>query len=95
MNNNTAAVRELLSAAFDDEKLTALCFDHFRPVYEGFSSGMSKSQKIQQLVAHCQRHLLFDELLARVRERNPAQFARFEAQLGLPSKTPCETRTEP
>jgi hypothetical protein len=29
---NTAAIRDLLSAAFNDEELTTLCFDHFRPV---------------------------------------------------------------
>jgi hypothetical protein len=78
---NTAAIRDLLAAAFSDEELTTLCFDHFPSVYEEFSSGMSKPQKIHHLVEHCQRHLLFDQLLALVREHNPAQFAHFEAQL--------------
>ena len=31
---NTAAVRELLMAAFNDEELTTFCFDNFRAVYD-------------------------------------------------------------
>jgi hypothetical protein len=52
---NTAAIRDLLSAAFNDEELTTLCFDHFRPVYEEFAGGMSKGQKVQRLLDYCTR----------------------------------------
>ena len=44
---NTAAVRELLMAAFSDEELTTFCYDNFRPVYEEFATGMSRTQKVQ------------------------------------------------
>lgn len=77
---NTAAIRDLLSVAFSDEELTTLCFDHFRVVYDNFSSGMSKGQKIQLLLDHCTRHEQFDQLLPLVQERNPAQYARFESR---------------
>jgi hypothetical protein len=80
---NTAAVRDLLTAAFSDEEFTILCFDHFRPVYMQFSTGMSMPQKIQRLIEYCERKLLFDRLLAAVRERNQVQFDRFEAQLKM------------
>jgi hypothetical protein len=76
---STAAIRNLLTAAFNDDDLTILCFDHFRPVYEQFSAGMTKSQKIQLLIEYCGRNRSFDQLLALVREHNPAQFAQFEA----------------
>ena len=78
---NTTAIRDLLNAAFDDEELTTLCFDHFRPVYEDFSVGMSKKLKIQRLLDHCDRQGQIEELLALVQKRNPAQYARFQPSL--------------
>jgi hypothetical protein len=74
---NTETVRGLLTAAFNDEDLTALCFDHFRPVYEGFGSGMGKGQKIQQLLDYCYRHDQLERLLELVEKHNPDQYARF------------------
>jgi hypothetical protein len=78
---NTAALRDLLNAAFNDEELTTLCFDYFRPVYDDFAGGMSKGQKVQRLLDYCSRRELVDELLAAVRKANPAQFRRFEDRL--------------
>lgn len=78
---NLRVVRELITAAFDDEALTALCSDNYRDVYEQFSTGMSKVEKIRRLLDHCVRHLRWDELLVQVKQHNPAQFARFEPQL--------------
>ncbi len=88
----TAAIRDLLTDAFSDEELTALCFDHFRSVFEEFSSGMSKRDKIQRLVEHCARQRALDDLLALVRERNPGQFAHFEAQLHVPVGTSADPK---
>jgi hypothetical protein len=78
---DTAAVRQLLSAAFDDEELTTLCFDHFPPVYEDFAAGMSKGQKIQRLLDYCVRHDQLEALLRQVEARNPAQYARFASRV--------------
>ena len=78
---NSAAIRDLLTAAFDDGELTTLCFDHFRPVYEDFSAGMSKGDKIQRLLEYCLRQGQVERLLDQVRERNPAQHARFAGRL--------------
>jgi hypothetical protein len=78
---NTAALRDLLNAAFNDEELTTLCFDHFRPVYDDFAGGMSKGQKVQRLLDYCTRREQVDELLAAVRKANPAQVRRFEDRL--------------
>jgi hypothetical protein len=79
---NTAAIRDLLIAAFSDEELTPLCFDHFRPVYENLSTGMTKGQKIQLLLDYCVRQQGLEELLKRIKERTPAQYARFASRLG-------------
>jgi hypothetical protein len=76
----TERIRELLAAAFSDDELTSLCFDHFRPVYQDFSTGMSTGQKIQRLLEYCERHNRVDELLSMVQQRNPYQFARFQGQ---------------
>jgi hypothetical protein len=78
---NTAAIRDLLSVAFNDEELTTLCFDYFRPVQDDFAAGMSKGQKIQRLLDYCIRQEEVDDLLAAVRKANPKQYQRFEGEL--------------
>lgn len=84
---DTAAIRDLLTAAFNDEELTALCFDCLPEVYEDFAIGMSKGQKIQRLLDYCIRHHQIEQLLDRVRERNPAKYADYAAR-GEPTPTP-------
>ena len=81
---DTEAIRALLNAAFGDEDIVTLCFDRFRVVYEEFSSGMSKSDKIQRLLYYCERYAQVEYLLSQVQERNAAQYARFAAQLRHP-----------
>ncbi len=78
---NTAAVRDLLMAAFSDEELTTFCFDYYRPVQEQFSTGMSRPDKVQRLVEHCERHGEMKQLLARVEQANPYQYNRFKDRL--------------
>jgi hypothetical protein len=78
---NFETIRKLLTAAFSDPELTNLCFDHFRDVYETFSSGMSKPQKIQSLLEYCQRSLEVKHLLDLVQIQNPNQYARYAASL--------------
>jgi hypothetical protein len=65
---DTAAIRKLLTGTFDDETLTTFCYDHFRPVYEQLSIGMSKVQKVQRLLDYCERHDQLDTLLRLVKE---------------------------
>jgi hypothetical protein len=74
-------MRQLLSAAFSDEELTRLCFDHFGPVYEGFGSGMGKGDKSQRLLDYCVRQRELETLARLVEEHNPAQYARFASRL--------------
>ena len=79
--SNTAAVRELLLAAFSDEELMTFCFDNFRLVYEDFTTGMSRTQKVQRLMEACDRRGEVAKLLARVERANPYQYARFRDHL--------------
>lgn len=71
---DSGTIREFLTATFSDEELTTLCFDYFRPVYENFSTGMSKGQKIQLLFDHCTRREHISALLARLAEVRPQQY---------------------
>ena len=78
---NTAAVRELLMAAFGDEELTTFCYDNFRPVYEEFTTGMSRTQKAQRLVETCERRGEMEKLLAKIERANPYQYERYRGRL--------------
>jgi len=75
---NTPAVRELLMAAFNDEELTTFCYDNFRPVYEEFATGLSRTQKTQRLVETCDRRGEMEKLLAGVQRANPYQYNQFK-----------------
>ena len=68
-------------AAFSDEELMAFCYDNFRPVFEEFAMGMSRTQKVQLLAEHCVRRGQIAELLARVEQANPYQHGRFKDHL--------------
>lgn len=80
--SNTKAVRELITTAFDDEEFTSLCFDHFRPVHNNFSTGMSKTQKIQLLLDYCERYGEMLYLVHLIRSHNPSKFNLFKDRLG-------------
>ena len=75
---NSAALRELLITALTDEDLTILAFDHFRPVYDDFATGMSKGQNIQRLLDFCSRREQVEALLASVQKANPTRYAQYE-----------------
>ncbi len=79
---NNETLRELLSDAFSDEQIRMLCFDHFRPVYEQLSTGMTKSDTILRLVDHCLRTRQVEKLLEHVQARNPRMYAHYAARSG-------------
>lgn len=78
---NTAAVRDLLMAAFSDEDLTTFSFDYYRSVYDQFTTEMSRTEKIQRLMEYCERRGQTAEMLARVKDANSYQYRRFENRL--------------
>ena len=96
MPSNLAAVRKLVSVAFSDEELTTFCFDHFRAVFEEFTAGQTKGQRVLSLVGFAERRGLLDALLDKVKKANPHQFALFEANLqadqGREAYTKLETK---
>lgn len=71
----TTVLLKLLRAAFDDEELTTLCFEHFRRVYDDkFAYGMGRLVKIRLLTEYCERHGEVDKLLNLIKELNPHQY---------------------
>lgn len=54
---NSAQLRRLLNQAFDDPSIDAFCQDYFPTVYDRFSRGMRKDEKITLLLDHCRRGL--------------------------------------
>lgn len=87
MSYNTAAIRDLLNEGLSEQDLTFLCYDHFRPVYDDVnSSGMGRLLKIHYLIEYCERQGRLDELLDRVRDKNPAKYDKFSSLVRSPAK---------
>lgn len=74
---NLAAIRELVSAAFNDEELATFCADHFRAVYEDRAGGQTRSQRVLQLVDYAERYGHLDRLLQEIEKANPYQSGLF------------------
>jgi len=86
---NTADIRQFLTEAFSDEDLAILSYDYFRSVYDGFTLGMTKGQKIQLLIEYCQGRNVIPNLLAAIQKARPDQY---EKRFKVPA---VEIRPEP
>jgi hypothetical protein len=80
---NLAAIRRLLTAAFTPQSLRRFCQDHlpFQPVGNDLSPQHSLNDMVDRLVDYCRIELLWDELLATLKEEHSRQYARFESEL--------------
>jgi DNA-binding CsgD family transcriptional regulator len=77
---DTATIRQFLTQALSDHELRAICFDHFRPVYDTLATGMSKGQIIQLLMEECDRRCEWTKLIEIVSKVN-AQYSHFKLKL--------------
>jgi Tol biopolymer transport system component len=77
---NLAAIRKLLLAAFAPEDLHRFCQDSrfLSPVVAKFGPGHGLDDMVDEVIDYCQTRLLWDELLAAIKEANPRQYTRFE-----------------
>jgi len=84
---NVAVIRRLLIAAFTPEDLKRFCQDQpaLAEAIPRFGAGQGLDDMAGEVIDYCQTHLVWDELLLGVKQENPRQFARFEAELYLPS----------
>lgn len=70
LSYDTSQIRALLIKCLDDLELDAISFDHFRPAYEKFSKGMRKDEKVHILLEYTDRHLLLDDLMQNLKNKN-------------------------
>lgn len=71
-----AKIRKLLIEGFVDDELRAFCFDspEFRSVYHQLTQKTDKTDVVQKLLAHAEKQMLIDQLLAWAREQNPVRY---------------------
>ena len=69
--HNTTDIRQYLTNAYSDDDITVLCSDYFREVYDDFTAGMSKRQKIQLLLDYCIRYVQVEGIAGRGAEGQP------------------------
>ncbi|MBN1660393.1 MAG: CHAT domain-containing protein [Anaerolineae bacterium] len=77
------AIRKLLTSAFTAETLRYFCRDRplFRPVLNAVGPKEGLNGLVEGLVVHCEVNMLFDELLAAVKDVNPRVYKYFEREL--------------
>ncbi|MBI1881220.1 MAG: hypothetical protein HYR94_23825 [Chloroflexi bacterium] len=73
-------IRILLTKSFSDTELRDFCFDQleFREVYEQLAQNTGKKEIVRLIMEYADQNLLFDQLLAWTRERNPARYKRHQ-----------------
>jgi len=96
MTNDTpeydiANIRELLTAAFTAKQLHRFCYDRptFQPVVGEFAPDHGLTDMVDQVIDHCQTHLLWNELLTDVALVRSRQYARFQPRLGRSAPPPA------
>jgi len=75
-------VRQLIASALNDDQLQAICQDDFPRVFESFSSGQTKDQRVRLLVEFVIKQREIQKLLASIKELNPTAYAESTAQYG-------------
>ncbi|NQT92029.1 MAG: hypothetical protein HQ559_04645 [Lentisphaerae bacterium] len=79
------AIGRLLTNAFTDDELHGVVHEVFPAVYDTFTEGMTRAQKIRNLLEWCQKHVRMDALLDEVRKRNPEMYARYADRVRRPA----------
>lgn len=95
MSDETAKTRQFLQKRFNDPELNALCADYFPDVYDDFTDGMRKSQKVQLLLDHCQNQQRWTYLMAALEQERPAAYTQlFVATLKTEAVRPIYARPQ-
>ena len=80
---DTTAIRNLVNSAFSIEALQRFISDElaFRNVGQNISKNPSLAQASDELLKYCEEFDLLDELLLKIRNRNPRQYEKHKASL--------------
>jgi hypothetical protein len=76
---NAKVIHDLVMAAFTAEELWRFCRYHsaFEPMIDQVGVDYSLASITDRLITHCEKKMLFPELLAEIRKINPRQYDRF------------------
>jgi formylglycine-generating enzyme required for sulfatase activity len=94
---NIAQIRKLLTEAFTADELRRFCLDHriFQPIVAEFGPGLGLDDMVDKVIDFCRTRLVWDDLLAAVKEERLAQYTRFESGLYQSSLPPSPAPAEP
>ncbi|NJN68165.1 MAG: hypothetical protein HC884_16355, partial [Chloroflexaceae bacterium] len=67
-------LRKVLEEAFDDEELNRFCHDHCAEVFNRFALGMTRTQKVFELVGYFDRRRELPTLHGLLRHERPKWF---------------------
>jgi Effector-associated domain 7 len=70
MNYSLGRIRELVDTAFGDDELKVVCFDNFYQIYNKFTAGQNKSNRVIEIVDYAHRQGQIKVLLEEVKSRN-------------------------
>lgn len=75
-------IRLFIIDAFNQQEFGQLCQSHFPDVYHRFTADMTRLERIQLLINHCDRFGRIPQLLAALENAKPAQYKkRFQLQV--------------
>jgi hypothetical protein len=73
---STAEIRKFIMDRFSDGELMNLCFDYFPDVYQEFTPGMTRSQKVRLLLDHARRRGRIPDLQVALERERPEQYRK-------------------
>lgn len=62
---------------YNDEDLTAFCQFNFEKVFNNFTNGQNKQQKVMALIDYCKKFIETDTLLELLQAENEKQFQQY------------------
>ena len=77
----TDTLRDLLSDAFTKEDLGVLIYDHFRPLHDKLTPGLSKRAIVQMLIVHAANNKKLNVIINIVRSKRSGKYSEFEHKL--------------
>jgi hypothetical protein len=75
--SNPKQIRQLIENAVSDDDLSNLCIDEFPRVYNQFTQGQTRSQRIRSLVEYATQQNKFNKLLSAIEHINPTAYHDF------------------
>ena len=75
-------IRELLYQGLDEEEFNDLVYDYFPDVYNQFTNGQNKKQRVRILIEYADKHREIEQLLEGIKNINPKVYQEYESKLG-------------